>query len=145
MLSRTNARAAIGIVSAALACAATIGCESDPPRPAGSADVRLDQGKRSATVAMTGMLRVELEGNEGTGYGWRLGAIDSARLEKVGEPTVTPLDPGLRGGRTITSFEFRPLVPGSTQLVFELVRPWLTDEPPARRAEVEVTIKGGGA
>lgn len=122
-----------------------VACTSGQALPGGSSEVRLTQGNESATVGMTGVLRVELVGNEGTGYLWRLAANDPSKLELKGTPSVTPLDPGIRGGRTITSFEFHPLVPGVSQLVFEYARPWLTDEPPGRRAEVEVTVTGGGA
>jgi len=129
-------------VTVAAVLVAIAACDSSPTLPRGSAVLRVGEGRKTVEVAMTGVVHVELLGNDGTGYDWRLAAIDRAFLEPAGVPHITPVDPGVRGGRTITTFEFRPLMQGRTQLVFELVRPWAPD-PPGRVAEVEVVIGGG--
>lgn len=140
-ISKAAIHAASGF-AAALLLAAVVACETGSSLPPGSADVRLGDGRKSASASMNGIVHVELLGNDGTGYEWRLAAIDRALLEPIGKPHVTPVDPGIRGGRTITTFEFRPLVEGTTTLVFEYVRPW-APEPPGKVAQVEVTIGGG--
>lgn len=113
--------------------------------PAGSEKVRASEGRVDATVTMTGTLHVELLGNAGTPFAWRLAAVDPGQFELLGPPHVTPLDPGVMGGRTLTTFQFRPLHPGQSTIVFELASFVNKDEPPARTVQVEAKVTGGGA
>lgn len=118
------------------------GCQSTATLPPGSATVRLSDGRRDATVKMPGFLHVELIGHAGTGFDWRVAAYDPSLLEPVGTPHVTPLDPGVMGGRTITTFQFRALRTGETTVVFESVRPSEWNEPPGKTAQVEAKVTG---
>jgi len=132
-------------LAAAAVLAAAPGCQSGSSLPRGSASVRFGEGRRTAEVSMTGVLHVELLGNAGTGFDWQLSANDPSLFEPIGQPHVTPLDPGVMGGRTITTFEFRPLRPGQATIDFQYVRPREWNEPPGKVAQVEAKVTGGGS
>lgn len=133
---------AILLGAGVLALGAT-GC-SDGGLPPGSANVRVSEGRRDASVSMTGTLHVELVGHAGTGYEWRLKANDPSLFEPIGNPHITPVDPGVMGGRTVTTYQFRPLRTGKATIVFEYVRPFDPNEPPGKIAQIEATVTGGG-
>jgi len=118
------------------------GCQSTSSLPAGSGSVRVAEGRRAVSVKMSGLLHVELVGHAGTGFDWRLAANDPSLFEPVGTPHITPLDPGVMGGKTISTFQFRPLRTGETTLVFECVRPSEWNEPAGKTVQIEAKVGG---
>lgn len=140
---RSAGRAALAL-AVGVGCSGLGGCQSGSSLPAGSDSVRVAEGRHDASITMSGVLQVELLGYAGTGFEWELGANDPSLFEAAGAPHVTPLDPGVIGGRTITTYTFRPLRPGKTTLVFNSVRPREWNEPPGSTVQVEATVHGGG-
>ena len=131
----------LGVAALAAVCVLG-GCQSGSSLAAGSGSVRLADGERDVSVRMPGILHVELIGNASTGFDWYLSANDPSLFEPIGAPHVTPLDPGVFGGRTITTFEFRPLRTGASSIVFEYVRPREWNEPPGKTAQINAKVEG---
>lgn len=140
MRPQDSMRRAMGALLVLGACIVG-GCQSDSSLPSGSGSVRVAEGERNATVRMTGILHVELVGNSGTGFEWQVSAYDPSLFEPIGKPHITPLDAGVMGGRTITTFQFRPLRVGKSTLVFEYVRPAGWNEPAGKKVQVEATVE----
>jgi predicted secreted protein len=102
------------------------------------------EGSREVTVPMGQLLRVELQANAGTGYVWQCREPADGVVQSVGAPSSRPIDRGVMGGRVMWILSFRPVRPGSCELVFELVRPWERGVDPAKTATVTVHVTAAG-
>lgn len=94
-------------------------------------------------VAAGGTLRVVLEANPTTGYGWEVViAPDEAVLAQQGEavygPTVT--DTALVGSGGATTFEFLAVGAGSTTVELVYRRPWEDGVEPVETVTIDVTV-----
>lgn len=130
-----------GVLAGAVAAALIGGCAPESTLPKGSSVIKVTEGQRDGQVAVGGVLHVDLPGVSGTGYEWRLSGAVPPFLEVVGKPHVTPLDPGVLGGRTMTVFQFKALAAGEGTLSFETIRPWEKDGQPGKTAAVSVVAK----
>ena len=97
-----------------------------------SGPVRLQMGQ---------LLEVRLHVQAGTGYSWSVDADEADNLEVIDQSTLHPWgEPPMMGGSQVQRFTFRAIGPGPGTLRFAYRRPWLGGVPPARTAEIDVTV-----
>jgi len=88
--------------------------------------------------------KITLESNRTTGYQWQLAQpLDSSMVEFIASEYLNKDGrvPG-QGGEEIWSF--RAVDPGKTEIYFKYVRPWETDELPAKEEKFVVIINTEG-
>ena len=98
-----------------------------------------EQQAVQATVGETVVLR--LPSAPGTGYTWRVVAIDKEHLSMLGEATFdAPATPAL-GASGHQVFRFLMQKPGPARVAFDYLRPWETDRKPIRHFTLEITVR----
>jgi inhibitor of cysteine peptidase len=133
-------------VAAFLLCLPAIGATADCVAMNGDAKpivlTDADNGK-TCELATGEKLEVRLEAQLGTGYSWRPQKPDERVLQPLGERSIeAPREPKL-GGKELQVFRYEAKAAGEVTLLFEYVRPWEKDVPPARtfRASVRVSAR----
>ncbi len=98
-----------------------------------------DNNNQDVTVHKNKMLCVKLKAQLGTGYGWSVaGTADILSLQ--GQPDTEPAAKNLPGGAEHQVFRFSAVKAGSGNLELHYIRPWLKNEPPAKKFKVKVTV-----
>ena len=85
-------------------------------------------------------LVVTLDGNITTGYNWIMLPQDSAILEQVGEPQVTPDSDALGAGGKIV-LNFKAVKTGQSNLNLAYMRSFETDATPENTFEVLINVE----
>lgn len=91
-------------------------------------------------------LKVTLEGNPSTGFGWQV-ADDSGVLEQVGEPVFDESQSKSGSSEPVVGaagnqvFTFKTIKAGSGELRLEYKRSWETTVPPEKTYAVTVTVE----
>ena len=139
-LSSARSADEIGVTTTRVRNLATETATSATDRPIEGRVLELE-GSRDVSVPRGNLFKVELLANAGTGMVWTAALPKVSPLEQVGEPVTRPVDRGVVGGRVQWQFTFRPIGPGSCDLVFNLARPWESGAAPAKTATLRVTVE----
>jgi predicted secreted protein len=103
-----------------------------------------DDDGSTITLAVGDTIKVVLEGNPTTGYGWTaaLTPADSGIIQQVGEPTYVPdsVPSGIVGAGGTYTFTFKALAVGQVSLKLAYARPW-ESVPPLQTFAVTVNVK----
>jgi predicted secreted protein len=111
------------------------GGAEDNDRPA--LQKRLDPIRSSNGKTFT----INLEANHTTGYSWRLASpLNTAILKQVGN-TYQEYGAGNMGAPGKEIWEFEGIGKGATEIVFEYVRPFEKDQPPAKKSHYWVIVE----
>ena len=98
-----------------------------------------ENNNQNITMHTNKMLCVKLKAQLGTGYGWSVaGTINILSL--AGQPETEPAAKKLAGGTEHQVFRFSAVKAGSGNLELHYIRPWLKNEPPAKKFKVNVTV-----
>jgi predicted secreted protein len=101
---------------------------------------RRDNG-RSVVLPPDSELRIALEANRSTGYGWRLASGGAPQLELVGQAyALRPEAQDLDGVGGTAHWRFRAALPGTAEVRLEYVRDGETASPPVTVYLLRVTV-----
>lgn len=83
---------------------------------------------------------IELESNPSTGYSWQLTAIPDLAVARFVLAAHVPDGSGRPGASGVDRFAFRAIGVGTSTISLAYLRPWETDQPPAKTAEFTIIV-----
>ena len=110
--------------------------------PAAVVATAKDDG-RTLTLTMGPELRVRLQANRSTGYGWKIAVGAAPVLTEEGEPTYKSgaTTAGAVGGGGVETWRFRAAQSGRRTLRMEYRRPWEREVPPAAAVTLRIVVE----
>jgi len=118
-----------------------VGCSMIPSKIAGrSLELDENDAGKEIQVAVGDQITINLEGNLTTGYAWSIVQIDEGMLEQQGEVQYER-ESDLIGAGEITTFTFKALDAGQTQLELEYKRPFEKDKAPLRTFLIKIVVQ----
>ena len=93
------------------------------------------------TVAAGHEFKIKLPGNATTGYQWVLAKPPDAKLVKLLGSEYKPADSKLAGAGGVSTWTFKALAEGKTEMQLDYLRSWERNEKPAQTTNFVVVIK----
>jgi predicted secreted protein len=131
-----------GIVVAVLAVTAIGGCGAGGPKSSGPSQTTPGNVTgESKTVKVGEEFKVELESNPTTGFDWQMTTRpDETILGLTGDEFVSSNTSAV-GAPGVRTWRFKALKAGNTNMVFQYMRSWEKDVPPAKTHSLSVTVE----
>jgi inhibitor of cysteine peptidase len=121
-------------ILAALLFATPLAFSAEPP-------AAIPHEKLPPITAQVGeQFTVALDANPSTGYSWQIVGFDEAVVTLVSSE-FKRADKPMPGASGKQIWTFKAIGKGETAIAFKYVRPWEKNTPPAKTANVAVTVK----